>query len=57
MTYESLMKAIERLIIKRQKTDHTDIKELDRINEKLTKLYEIQYVMLRQRSENATDDN
>lgn len=54
MTYKALMEAIKRLVVKRQNTDHNDTKELDRINAKLTKLYDLQEVMLKQRSENGT---
>lgn len=48
MTLEALKSAIVRLIALRQKTEHTNYAELERINTKLTKLYELKYTMLNQ---------
>lgn len=48
MTYEALMEGIKRLIIKRQNTDFRDYEELNRINSKLDKLYQIKWTMLEQ---------
>ena len=48
MTYEALMEAINRLIIKRQNTNCSDIEELNRINTMLNKLYTIKWTMLEQ---------
>lgn len=45
MTYETLQEAIKRLIVKRAEA-HGNEKEQDWINAKLTKLYDIKWVML-----------
>jgi hypothetical protein len=47
MTYEALMHAISNLIEKRRKA-HGNDQEQARINAKLTKLYDLKYVMLAQ---------
>lgn len=44
MTIEALTEAIKRLIIKRQNTPQTDTAEIDRIGQKLTKLYDLKYL-------------
>ena len=49
MTLKSLQDAIKRLIIKRQKA-HGNNDEQKQINEKLTKLYDIKYIMLEQKT-------
>lgn len=46
MTKESLIAGISRLIEKRKQT--TDTAEIDRLNNKLTKLYNLKYTMLQQ---------
>lgn len=46
MTYEALQNAIARLIIARREA--TDEAEQARINEKLSKLYDLKYIMLAQ---------
>lgn len=51
MTLEALNNAIRRLVLLRQKVDVHDTKELDRINDKLSKLYDLQWTMLRQMNE------
>lgn len=47
MTLEALYYAIERLLIKRWKTKENE-EEQKRINAKLTKLYDLKYLMLEQ---------
>lgn len=47
MTKQSLEEAIRRLIIKRQMA-HNDYEEQKRINEKLTKLYDLKWLMMEQ---------
>lgn len=47
MTYEALIEAIKRLIIKRAEA-HGNFEEQDRINKKLDKLYDLKYIMLQQ---------
>lgn len=47
MTYESLMYAINRLKEKRANA-HGDVEEQDRINAKLTRLYELRALMIEQ---------
>ena len=47
MTRLALEEAIRRLIIKRQEA-YNDCAEQDRINQKLTKLYDLKWVMLEQ---------
>ena len=49
MTKQALEEAIRRLIIKRQET-HNDYAEQERINQKLTKLYDLKWLMLEQES-------
>ena len=49
MTYEALIEAIKRLIIKRAEA-HGDFAEQDRINKKLDKLYNLKYIMLQQKA-------
>ena len=49
MTYEALKEAIARLIIKRAKA-HGNKQEQARINAKLTKLYDLQYLMIQQQN-------
>ena len=49
MTYDALMHAISTLIIKRRKAHGNDTEQA-RINEKLTKLYDLKYTMLAQKS-------
>ena len=44
MTIEALTEAIKRLVIKRQNTRPGDVAELDRIGQKLTKLYDLKYL-------------
>ena len=44
MTIEALTEAIKRLLIKRQNTRTEDTAELDRIGQKLTKLYDLKYL-------------
>lgn len=51
MTLEALQQAIARLIIARREA-HGDQAEQDRINKKLTKLYDLKYTMLEQQSKN-----
>ena len=48
MTEQSLNEAIKRLIVKRSNA-HDDEKEQARLNDKLTKLYELKYIMLVQK--------
>ena len=48
MTFEALRQAIKNLIEKRANTKNNDLKELERINNKLTKLYNIKYLMIEQ---------
>ncbi len=47
MTFQALQEAIARLIIKRAE-NHGNAEEQARINEKLTKLYDLKFVMLSQ---------
>ena len=47
MTIEALKEAIKRLIIKRREA-HGNKEEQERINEKLTKLYDIKFLALQQ---------
>lgn len=47
MTRLALEEAIKRLILKRQKA-WNNCEEQDRINQKLTKLYDLKWVMLEQ---------
>ena len=49
MTYESLICGIQRLINRRQSADE---KEIDLINKKLDKLYNLKYLMIEQRVAN-----
>ena len=49
MTKQALEEAIRRLIIKRQEA-HKDHAEQERINQKLTKLYDLKWLMLEQES-------
>lgn len=49
MTYESLIYGIQRLINRRQNADE---KEVDLINKKLDKLYNLKYLMIEQRVAN-----
>lgn len=49
MTYEALEYAISHLIDERRKA-HGNYKEQARINAKLTKLYDLKYVMLAQQN-------
>lgn len=48
MTFDALKQAIKNLIEKRANTKNTDFEELERINNKLTKLYNIKYLMIEQ---------
>ena len=48
MTFENLKIAIKNLIEKRNNTKNNDFEELERINNKLTKLYNIKYLMIEQ---------
>ena len=50
MTLEALIHAIAKLIIKREQA-HGNQPEQDRINAKLTKLYDLKYTMLAQMGE------
>ena len=47
MTKQSLEEAIRRLIIKRREA-HNDYAEQERINQKLTKLYDLKWLMMEQ---------
>ena len=47
MTLETLTEAIKRLILKRLEL-HGNSKEQERVNAKLTKLYELKWIMLNQ---------
>ena len=47
MTKQALEEAIRRLIIKRQEA-HNDYAEQERINQKLTKLYDLKWLMMEQ---------
>lgn len=49
MTKQALEEAIRRLIIKRQMA-HNDYEEQERINQKLTKLYDLKWLMMEQES-------
>ena len=49
MTKQALEEAIKRLIIKRREA-HGNNEEQKRINEKLTKLYDLKWLMLEQES-------
>ena len=49
MTKQAIEEAIRRLIIKRQEA-HNDYAEQERINQKLTKLYDLKWLMLEQES-------
>ena len=49
MTYESLICGIQRLINRRQNADE---KEVDLINKKLDRLYNLKYLMIEQRVAN-----
>ena len=51
MTIEALTEAIKRLLIKRQNTRPGDVAEIDRIGQKLTKLYELKYIYYIQEQE------
>lgn len=51
MTLEALENAIRRLVLLRQKVDYTNTKELYRINDKLSKLYDLKWTMLSQMNE------
>ena len=51
MNFEALQNAIARLIIARAEA-HGNQAEQDRINKKLTKLYDLKYTMLEQQSKN-----
>lgn len=50
MTYESLILGIQRLIKKRQIAEQD---ELDALNSKLDKLYDLKYLMIEQGAANA----
>lgn len=50
MTFETLKEAIKRLIVKRAEA-HGDQAEQERINTKLTKLYDLKAVMLSQQAQ------
>ena len=50
MTRQALEEAIRRLILKRQEA-RNDYGEQERINQKLTKLYDLKWVMLEQEKE------
>ena len=47
MTKQALEEAIRRLIIKRRDA-HNDYAEQERINQKLTKLYDLKWLMMEQ---------
>lgn len=49
MTEESLLEGIKRLCKLRKETRHDDYEELKRINTKLDKLYDLQYILLQQK--------
>lgn len=49
MTLEALTEAIKRLIIQRREAHGNDA-EQDRISEKLTKLYDLKFLMLQQQA-------
>ena len=49
MTYESLTYGIQRLIQRRQ---NANVEEIDLINKKLDKLYNLKYLMIEQRVAN-----
>lgn len=49
MTKQALEEAIRRLIIKRREA-HNDYAEQERISQKLTKLYDLKWLMLEQES-------
>jgi hypothetical protein len=51
MTLEALTEAIKRLIIKRREA-HGNNEEQQRLNDKLTKLYNLKYLMLEQTQKN-----
>lgn len=53
MTFENLLIAIKNLIEKRATTNINDTNEHKRINEKLTKLYNIKYLMIEQQQVKA----
>lgn len=57
MTIEALNEAIKRLILKRQNTPQTDFAEIDRIGQKLTKLYDIKYIYYLQIQEKEARQN
>lgn len=48
MTYEALIEAIKRLMKKREEA-HGNYEEQDRINAKLSKLYDLRVLMLQQK--------
>lgn len=50
MTFESLKEGIKRLILRRQELK--DQNEIDLINKKLTKLYDLKYLMMQQMNSN-----
>lgn len=52
MTEQALEEAIKRLIIKRRNA-HGNAEEQARINLKLTRLYDIKYLMIKQKNEFA----
>lgn len=51
MTLEALKNAIANLLVARREA-HGNQAEQDRINKKLTKLYDLKYIMLEQQSKN-----
>ena len=53
MTLEALLRKIADLIKLRKETPHTDDEELNRINTKLDKLYELKYVYFEQNQAKA----
>ena len=54
MTLEALAEEIKRFIIKRAEA-HGNLAEQERIGIKLTKLYDLKYLMLQQRAEGLTN--
>lgn len=54
MTIEALNEAIKRLLIKRQNTPQTDTAEIDRIGQKLTKLYDLKFLYYAQQKKYQT---
>ena len=56
MTIGAINEAIKRLIIKRREA-HGNEEEQHRINNKLTKLYDIKYIALEQETKKQTKNN